>query len=244
MVWWSVPLGGTVLRPAFFSVGRFVYATWNTWILPSHTLHITLPALIQNHWNIFDSCSLISTNDGGDGLPVSTVTAFETNAGQVSWYNEWLCPTTYSLIALANPMGRYAYTKHPYCIPQNAFIHWDSITLNYIWGMNHFSVSGLYLITTNLASCTLHCQRPPRMIYRLPESVGYGSHDGAQYLCRDGGVHICWNSTQRIYPFVPTAPNRGTAGLVSPTGQSTDRVLTRGRWVAEAPTKLNTHYHN
>ena len=59
-------------------------------------------------------------------------------------------------------------------------------------------------------------------------------------------LSVCWNSTQRIYPFVPPTPNRGPAGLESPTGQSTDRVLTRGRhaehrWVAEAPIMLYTH---
>ena len=45
-------------------------------------------------------------------------------------------------------------------------------------------------------------------------------------------VRVCWNSTQRIYPFNPAAPNNGPAGLESPTGQSTDRTLTRVTWVA------------
>ena len=72
------------LRLPFLSIGKFVRVAWNTWILPSHALRISLPAVTHYHWNTFDSCSVISTNDGGDGLAVSTILAFEANTGKVS----------------------------------------------------------------------------------------------------------------------------------------------------------------
>ena len=49
----------------------------------------------------------------------------------------------------------------------------------------------------------------------------------------------CWNSPQRIHPFVSTAQGVSPTGHESTYVQSTDRVHTRVTWVApEAPNKL------
>jgi hypothetical protein len=46
----------------------------------------------------------------------------------------------------------------------------------------------------------------------------------------------------------PHCPESGSRGTGEPHRAEyrpcTDTWKTRGRWVAEAPTKLNTHYHN